>query len=50
MPLVPARRNQQVLPQMPGKILQDRMLLALGIYRGWRSHLEDVHAVEPEMA
>jgi hypothetical protein len=32
MAAVPARRHQQVLPQMPGKILQDRMLLALGIY------------------
>jgi hypothetical protein len=31
MVAAPARGNQQVLPQMPGEVLQDRMRLAFGI-------------------
>ena len=29
MPQIAPGRDQQVLPQLPGKILQDRMLLAI---------------------
>ena len=36
----PARRNQQVLPQMPRKALQDRMRPALRVHRLGQARVE----------
>jgi hypothetical protein len=43
----PARRNQQVLPQMPRKALQDRMRPALRVHRLGQARVEALGGVEP---